>query len=574
MQLFSLGLWVLNEDGTWVLDANGSPIPSYTNDDIVSQAKLWTGFTGRDLRGNTEMKRISVGNQVDPSTVIAIRRDFTPKMNLYQGHIGDAYPLCNDLPPRAFLRVGAKYRYLGTSPATQLLNGKEWVDWATSINQPIFAPEVGASSLYAALCNADQATGTCRFRSSVVLTSHLPCHGTECEVGTLRVVRVAAGGTSVFYEHLEAPCVQLAFFDSGEGRQIENVNSWPLGEGSLNEKVCADPRRAAAAAACCTPDSKNCFVHKCKYVEERVDFSTALGRCDAVWAEVSPSPPPLPPPPTPPPPRPSPPPPRPSPPPPSPPPPHVPPPPPPLPSPPPPSPSPAIPITDPPIAPPPSPMPPPPPAPPALPNPPSRPCVAPLRETGVAGGWGGSCSCPDGTVWQVGENGGCLQDSCANGECLACIGGIPSTCSSTRSVTCVDDATCGAGVRVTCGGCPMPSPPLPASPPALPPPSPPPPSPSAPPLPPYPLHPPSPPPLPPPSPPLQPPSTPPPPEDWALYPDYYRWSESECPAGSRTATERECEWATTMALLNSAEPHFDKPSTQWSMQTGSWNNRP
>ena len=23
MQLFSLGLWVLNEDGTWVLDANG-----------------------------------------------------------------------------------------------------------------------------------------------------------------------------------------------------------------------------------------------------------------------------------------------------------------------------------------------------------------------------------------------------------------------------------------------------------------------------------------------------------------------------------------------------------------------
>ena len=103
MQLFSLGLWVLHEDGTSVLDAAGSPIPSYTNDDIVSQAKLWTGFTGRDLRGNMEMKRISVGNQVDPSKVLPIRRDFTPKMNLYQGHIGDAYPLCNDLPPRTFL---------------------------------------------------------------------------------------------------------------------------------------------------------------------------------------------------------------------------------------------------------------------------------------------------------------------------------------------------------------------------------------------------------------------------------------------------------------------------------------
>eukprot|EP00966_Prymnesium_polylepis_P074810 1735665-Prymnesium_polylepis.1 len=56
MQLFSIGLWVLNEDGTKVLDAAGMPIPSYTNDDIVSQAKLWTGFVDRGLRGNMEMK--------------------------------------------------------------------------------------------------------------------------------------------------------------------------------------------------------------------------------------------------------------------------------------------------------------------------------------------------------------------------------------------------------------------------------------------------------------------------------------------------------------------------------------
>merc|ERR1712113_440908 len=37
------------------------------------------------------------------------------------------------------------------------------------------------------------------------------------------------------------------------------------------------------------------------------------------------------------------------------------------------------------------------------------------------GVWGGSCTCPDGQVYQVGDN---------NNDCnsLACIGGEPSTC--------------------------------------------------------------------------------------------------------------------------------------------------
>ena len=32
------------------------------------------------------------------------RRDQFPKMNLYQGFIGDNYPLCEDLPEKSFLR--------------------------------------------------------------------------------------------------------------------------------------------------------------------------------------------------------------------------------------------------------------------------------------------------------------------------------------------------------------------------------------------------------------------------------------------------------------------------------------
>lgn len=40
-------------------------------------------------------------------------RDAFPKSNLHGGHLGDGVPLCNQLPERAFLRRGAKFRYLG-----------------------------------------------------------------------------------------------------------------------------------------------------------------------------------------------------------------------------------------------------------------------------------------------------------------------------------------------------------------------------------------------------------------------------------------------------------------------------
>jgi hypothetical protein len=34
-------------------------------------------------------------------------------MNLYSGYLGDGYPLCEDLPEKAFLRKGATFVYLG-----------------------------------------------------------------------------------------------------------------------------------------------------------------------------------------------------------------------------------------------------------------------------------------------------------------------------------------------------------------------------------------------------------------------------------------------------------------------------
>ncbi len=46
MQLFSIGLYELNQDGTRKLDSLGFPIPTYTNADIKEFAKIFTGLGG------------------------------------------------------------------------------------------------------------------------------------------------------------------------------------------------------------------------------------------------------------------------------------------------------------------------------------------------------------------------------------------------------------------------------------------------------------------------------------------------------------------------------------------------
>ncbi|WP_345534291.1 DUF1800 domain-containing protein [Viridibacterium curvum] len=54
MQLFSIGLYQLNNDGTLKLDGNGKPIETYTNADVSGLAKVFTGFShgGADTTNN------------------------------------------------------------------------------------------------------------------------------------------------------------------------------------------------------------------------------------------------------------------------------------------------------------------------------------------------------------------------------------------------------------------------------------------------------------------------------------------------------------------------------------------
>jgi uncharacterized protein (DUF1800 family) len=45
MQLFTIGLWQLNDDGTQKVDGTGAPIPTYSNNDVMGLAKVFTGFS-------------------------------------------------------------------------------------------------------------------------------------------------------------------------------------------------------------------------------------------------------------------------------------------------------------------------------------------------------------------------------------------------------------------------------------------------------------------------------------------------------------------------------------------------
>ncbi len=51
MQLFSIGLWELNPDGSLLLDAGGNPIPTYSQTDITQMAAVMTGWTYWPLSG-------------------------------------------------------------------------------------------------------------------------------------------------------------------------------------------------------------------------------------------------------------------------------------------------------------------------------------------------------------------------------------------------------------------------------------------------------------------------------------------------------------------------------------------
>ncbi|MEM9159965.1 MAG: DUF1800 family protein, partial [Verrucomicrobiota bacterium] len=73
MQLFTIGLWELNRDGSLKLDENDEPIPTYDNSDITELARVFTGYIRAPKRDDVEDREGD--NWVDPMAVNNNRHD-------------------------------------------------------------------------------------------------------------------------------------------------------------------------------------------------------------------------------------------------------------------------------------------------------------------------------------------------------------------------------------------------------------------------------------------------------------------------------------------------------------------
>jgi len=72
MQLFTIGVHKLHPNGSTILDESSAPVPAYTNDNIMSFARVFTGFQQQDLRGNIEVGNRAVFNSIDPMKILLV----------------------------------------------------------------------------------------------------------------------------------------------------------------------------------------------------------------------------------------------------------------------------------------------------------------------------------------------------------------------------------------------------------------------------------------------------------------------------------------------------------------------
>jgi len=269
MQLFTMGVNKLNMDGTFVLDDQKRKILAYTNDDIESFARSWTGFDLQPRRSNIEGR----DNRLDPMRIVPIWRDRFPKTDSVGGYIGDRYLKCEDLPRKAFLKEGATFRFLGNSPLPELMSDPSEFATDESINFVVLAMN---SSLRSLLCNSS-ANDDCNFQNTVHLPSSISScgNGPECNLDTIRVVQVA---DDAYYEYVQEPCVNYAFYSNA--RKISTYYG-------KHPVMCANPELSDAAEACC--DSLNIRGNadrNSRYDGERMTFNSAKDRCAEISKEV------------------------------------------------------------------------------------------------------------------------------------------------------------------------------------------------------------------------------------------------------------------------------------------------
>lgn len=80
MQLFTIGLWQLNPDGTQSLDSDGNPIPTYAQADVSNLADVFTGWGSNPVNGDSGARAWASDNDLlDPMACYPEHHDASAK---------------------------------------------------------------------------------------------------------------------------------------------------------------------------------------------------------------------------------------------------------------------------------------------------------------------------------------------------------------------------------------------------------------------------------------------------------------------------------------------------------------
>lgn len=95
LQLFSIGLYLMNQDGTLQLDGQGNPIPTYDQNTINNFTKVFTGWRDcRVLSAACPNTAPGISNYTDPMELVTGNHDLTAKTLLNYPGANPNIPAC------------------------------------------------------------------------------------------------------------------------------------------------------------------------------------------------------------------------------------------------------------------------------------------------------------------------------------------------------------------------------------------------------------------------------------------------------------------------------------------------
>jgi len=119
MQLFTIGLYELNADGSYRLDANGKPIETYGQGDITNLARVFTGYDWDYLSNGGTFTNVAWHDYDVPNTRFATNTmKFTPAdhSNLAVTFLGTTIPANTPGPEALRLALDRLFNHANTGP--------------------------------------------------------------------------------------------------------------------------------------------------------------------------------------------------------------------------------------------------------------------------------------------------------------------------------------------------------------------------------------------------------------------------------------------------------------------------